>query len=62
MSELKDFKCPNCGGRLEFDAKSQKLKCPYCEGTFDPDLASYYQVIYQILHFNRHVDWENYQG
>ena len=38
MSELKDFKCPNCGGRLEFDAPSQKLKCPYCEGTFDPDL------------------------
>ncbi|MBR5341622.1 MAG: hypothetical protein IK151_06830 [Erysipelotrichaceae bacterium] len=38
MSELKDFKCPNCGGRLEFDAQSQKLKCPYCEGTFDPEV------------------------
>jgi len=37
MSELKEFKCPNCGGRLEFDAATQKLKCPYCEGTFDPD-------------------------
>lgn len=38
MSELKDFKCPNCGGRLEFDTKSQKLKCPYCEGTFSADV------------------------
>ncbi|MBQ6493760.1 MAG: hypothetical protein IJI92_07865 [Erysipelotrichaceae bacterium] len=38
MSELKDFKCPNCGGRLEFDTKSQKLKCPYCDGTFDPEI------------------------
>ena len=38
MSELKDFKCPNCGGRLEFDAKTQKLKCPYCDGTFDPEI------------------------
>lgn len=37
MSELKDFKCPNCGGRLEFDSASQKLKCPYCDGTYDPD-------------------------
>ena len=38
MSELKDFKCPNCGGRLEFDTKTQKLKCPFCEGTFDPEV------------------------
>ena len=38
MSELKDFKCPNCGGRLEFDTKTQKLKCPYCDGTFDPEI------------------------
>ena len=38
MSELKDFKCPNCGGRLEFDANTQKLKCPYCDGTFDPEI------------------------
>ena len=38
MSELKDFKCPNCSGRLEFDATTQKLKCPYCDGTFDPDV------------------------
>ena len=35
MSELKDFKCPNCGGRLEFDSASQKLKCPYCDGEYD---------------------------
>ena len=38
MSELKEYKCPNCGGRLEFDTQTQKLKCPYCEGTFDSAL------------------------
>ena len=37
MSELKEFKCPNCDGRLQFDSETQKLKCPYCEGTFDPE-------------------------
>ena len=38
MSELKNFKCPNCSGALEFDTKTQKLKCPFCEGTFDPEV------------------------
>ena len=38
MSELRDFKCPNCSGALEFDTKTQKLKCPYCDGTFDPEV------------------------
>lgn len=36
MSELKEFKCPNCSGRLQFDTKTQRLKCPYCDGSFDP--------------------------
>ena len=38
MSKLTDFKCPNCGGKVEFDTASQKMKCPYCEGTFDPEV------------------------
>lgn len=29
-----EYKCPDCGGRLEFDSATQALKCPYCEGTF----------------------------
>lgn len=32
-----EFKCPNCGGALNFDTESQKLKCPHCDGTFDVD-------------------------
>lgn len=35
MSELMEYKCPSCGGALEFDAVSQKLKCPYCESVFE---------------------------
>ena len=31
MSELKNFKCPACGGAMEFDSKLQKMKCPYCD-------------------------------
>lgn len=29
------YKCPNCGGTIEFDSNLQKLKCPYCDTEFD---------------------------
>ena len=28
------FKCPNCGGYLNFDADSQQWKCPFCGSYF----------------------------
>ena len=30
MAVLQEYKCPACGGALEFDSKLQKVKCPYC--------------------------------
>ncbi len=35
MSELFEYKCPNCGGALRFDSSVQQLKCPYCDSTID---------------------------
>lgn len=35
MSDLLDYKCPNCGGALEFDTALQKMKCPFCDSTFE---------------------------
>ncbi len=37
MSELLEYECPACGGILEFDTDSQKLKCPYCDSMYDVD-------------------------
>ena len=37
MEEKINFKCPNCGGALEFNSAVQKLKCPHCDGEFDVD-------------------------
>lgn len=31
MSEIKEYKCPACGGTMEFDSATQKMKCPYCD-------------------------------
>lgn len=35
MSELKEYKCPACGGAMEFDSELQKMKCPYCDTVLD---------------------------
>lgn len=29
--EIKEFKCPNCGGTLTFDILSQSMTCPFCD-------------------------------
>ena len=34
MAVLQEYKCPACGGALEFDSKLQKVKCPYCDSEF----------------------------
>ena len=37
-----DYKCPNCGASLKFDAKSQKIVCEYCGSEFDPQQVKKY--------------------
>ena len=37
MSDIIEYKCPACGGKLEFDSSSQKMKCPFCESEFEVD-------------------------
>lgn len=34
MAVLQEYKCPACGGALEFDSKLQKAKCPYCDSEY----------------------------
>ena len=34
MSELQEFKCPNCESSITFDSNLQKMKCPYCDAEF----------------------------
>ncbi len=35
MTDLLEYKCPNCGGKIEFNATSQKMKCPFCKSEFE---------------------------
>ncbi len=42
MSELIEYKCPCCGGVIEFDSTSQKMACPYCDTEFDLETLKSY--------------------
>ncbi len=35
METLLEYKCPACGGALNFDSGLQKMKCPYCDTEFE---------------------------
>jgi len=38
MSSLHEYTCPSCAGKVEFDARLQKMKCPYCDTEYDPEV------------------------
>ena len=40
MSELFEYKCPNCGGALRFDPGEQTVKCPYCDSEISVEFLS----------------------
>lgn len=37
MSATATFKCPGCGGYLEFDPEGQRFLCPYCGASFSDE-------------------------
>ncbi|MCL2276525.1 MAG: hypothetical protein FWC21_01370 [Treponema sp.] len=41
--ELKEYKCPACGGAVKFDSATQKMKCPFCDTEFEMAALEQYQ-------------------
>ncbi len=61
MSELLEYKCPNCGGPLKFDSSEQKMKCPYCDSEIEvASLAEYDRELKSDKADN--IKWEEYRG
>lgn len=59
MSELIEYKCPNCGGALEFDSSSQKMNCPYCNSSFDVETSKELDEISSITEAEDKMDGWN---
>ncbi len=46
MSQLLEYKCPACGGAMEFDSSLQKMKCPYCDTVLEvEDLSKFDDIL-----------------
>lgn len=53
-----EYKCPCCGGAINFDSKLQKMKCPYCDTEFDMEtLKSYDEDLKKNVQDN--MNWDN---
>ena len=60
MDTLLEYKCPACGGKLEFDSASQQMKCPYCDTQVD--VAALQQQEQAILQVESSMEWESGAG
>ncbi len=45
VDNLIEYKCPCCGGKIEFDSGLQKMKCPFCDTEFDVETLKNYDDI-----------------
>ncbi len=42
MSDIKEYKCPCCGGSIEYNATEGEMKCPFCDTTFEAETLENY--------------------
>lgn len=45
MAQVLEYKCPCCGGKIEFDSSIQKMKCPYCDTEFEMETLKDYDEV-----------------
>ena len=61
MAQMIEYKCPCCGGAIEFNSARQKMKCPYCDTEFEmEDLKNYDQELRQER--PDEMNWETFAG
>ena len=42
MGAVMEYKCPCCGGEIEFNSDIQKMSCSYCGNSFDVETLKAY--------------------
>lgn len=63
MAVLQEYKCPCCGGAIEFSSQLQKMKCPYCDSEFEMEaLQEFDQVLNEEAETTDEMNWETQAG
>ncbi len=58
MADMILYRCPNCGGEIEFDTQAQKLICPYCDSEFEAEDLKQHE---EFLNKQENTAWEAYE-
>ena len=58
---LLEYKCPNCGGAIQFDAKSQEMVCPYCDTVMDVEALRAMDEQLEEQQKSEKIEW-GYEG
>lgn len=61
MAGILEYKCPCCGGAVEFNSSVQKMKCPYCDTEFEMDVLQSYSEELQNEKPDE-LNWETQAG
>ena len=57
-----EYKCPNCGGALEFNSATQKMKCPFCDSEFDVETLKAIDEAAKITSSEDEMNWKTDTG
>lgn len=60
--EIQSYKCPNCGGGLVFDPKTQKFKCEYCLSAFTEETLKEMEEAAQRVRGSFEAGWNAGSG
>ena len=58
---IQEYKCPCCGGAIEFNSSVQKMKCPYCDTEFEMETLKSYDEALQGDQADQ-MEWETSAG
>ncbi len=54
---LLEYKCPNCGGPIDFNPGAQEMVCPYCDSTIDLEALKAMDELLHEEQTEESTDW-----
>ena len=61
MANTIEYKCPSCGGKIEWNSTAQKMKCPFCDSEFDIETLQHLDDVLSAEQDSQ-MNWEDTGG